>query len=69
MAALTLEEKIAGQKHIKALESQRNAKRRTLFDAQDDIDQRRERLISEIENKLQQSVSETRLFSMRWLLT
>jgi adenine-specific DNA-methyltransferase len=67
-AALTLEEKLAGQKQIKALESQRNVKRRTLFDAQDEIDQRREQIIADIEGKLQQRVSETRLFAIRWKL-
>ena len=68
-AALTLEEKLAGQKQIKALEAQRNAKRRTLFDAQDDIDRRREQIIADIEGKLQQRVSQTKLFSIRWKLT
>jgi adenine-specific DNA-methyltransferase len=68
-AALTLEEKLAGQKQIKALESQRNAKRRTLFDAQDDVDRRREQIIADIEGKLQQRVSQTKLFSIRWKLT
>ena len=63
-AALTLEEKLAGQKQIKALESQRNAKRRTLFDAQDEIDRRREQLIAEIEGKLQQRMSQEKLFSI-----
>lgn len=67
-AALTLEEKLAGQKQVKALESQRNAKRRALFDAQDDIDRRREQLIAEIEGKLQQRVSQTTLFSIQWRL-
>jgi adenine-specific DNA-methyltransferase len=67
-AALTLEEKLAGQKQVKALESQRNARRRALFDAQDDIDRRREQLIAEIEGKLQQRVSQTPLFSIRWSL-
>ena len=67
-AALTLEEKLAGQKAIKALESQRNAKRRALFDAQDDVDRRREQLIAEIEGKLQQRVSQSNLFSIRWQL-
>jgi len=33
-AALSLEEKLAGQKQIKALEALRNQKRRSLFDAQ-----------------------------------
>ena len=67
-AALTLEEKLAGQKQIKALESQRNEKRRSLFDAQDDIDRRREQIIAEIEGKLQQRVSQDKLFSIRWKL-
>lgn len=47
-------EKLAGQKQIKTLESQRNARRRALFDAQGDIDRRREQLIAEIEGKLHQ---------------
>jgi adenine-specific DNA-methyltransferase len=68
VAAPTLEEKLAGQKQIKALESQRNAKRRALFDAQDEIDQQRERLIAEIEGKLHQQVSQEGLFSIRWRL-
>jgi hypothetical protein len=67
-AALTLEEKLAVQKQIKALEVQRNAKRRTLFDAQDDIDRRREQLIAEIEGKLQQKTVLTELFSIAWRL-
>ena len=52
----------------KALLSQRNAKRRALFDAQDEIDRRREQIIADIEGKLQQRVVETRLFSIRWTL-
>jgi adenine-specific DNA-methyltransferase len=63
---LTLEEKLAGQKQIKALESQRNSKRRALFDAQDEIDQRREKLITDIEGKLQQKIEKTDLFTLRW---
>jgi ERCC4-related helicase len=66
--ALTLEEKLAGQKQVKALESQRNTKRRALFDAQDDIDRRREELIAEIEGKLQQRVTQQKLFSIKWRL-
>ena len=67
-AALTLEEKLAGQKQVKALESQRNAKRRALFDAQDDIDRRREQLIAEVEGKLQQRVSQEKVLAIRWSL-
>ncbi len=38
------------------------------FNAQDDIDRRREQLIAEIEGKLQQLVLERELFSIRWSL-
>lgn len=68
-AALTLEDKLAGQKQVKALEAQRNTKRRALFDAQDGIDAQRERLIAEIEGKLQQRTSLTALFTIGWRLT
>ena len=68
VAALTLEEKLAGQKHIKALEAERGKRRRALFDAQDEIDRRREQLIAEVEGKLQQKVSCESLFSVRWQL-
>lgn len=66
--ALTLEEKLAGQKQIKALESQRNVKRKSLFEAQDAIDQRREVLISQVEAKLTQKVTTTIVTSFRWTL-
>lgn len=66
--ALTLEEKLAGQKQIKHLELHRTTKRRSLFDAQDEIDRRRTTLIEEIEGKLQQQTSPTVLFTIRWML-
>lgn len=67
-AALTLEEKLAGQKQIKALESHRKERRRNLFDAQDEIDNNRERLIEKIEGKLKSESSEEGLFTIRWNL-
>jgi adenine-specific DNA-methyltransferase len=66
--ALTLEEKLAVQREIRALEARRNQKRKTLFDAHDQIDAQREELISAIEGKLAQSESLTRLFTIRWTL-
>ena len=68
-AALTLEEKLAGQKQIRTLEAQRNNRRRALFDAQDDIDRQRETLIAQIEERLQQAVQTEQLFSVQWRLT
>lgn len=67
-AALTLEEKLQGQKQIKALESHRKERRRSLFDAQDEIDANRERLIEKIEGKLKSDSSEEILFTIRWIL-
>jgi adenine-specific DNA-methyltransferase len=67
--ALTLEEKLAGQKQIKALESQRNDRRRSLFEAQDKVDLQRETLIATIEGKLTQNASSSELFTIRWRLT
>jgi len=67
-AALALEEKLAGQKQIRALEGQRNHKRRALFDAQDDIDRQREVLIAQIEDKLSQVAQLTTLFFIKWRL-
>lgn len=65
-SAMTLEEKLAGQKAVKALEAERNTKRRSLFDAQDRIDAQREDLIAIIEGKLEQQASELALFTIRW---
>lgn len=66
--ALSLEEKLTGQKQIKALESHRKDRRRSLFDAQDEIDQNRERLIEKIEGKLKYQANEEELFTIRWTL-
>ncbi len=68
-AGLTLEDKIAGQRQVKKLESERNDKRRKLFAAQDEIEQRRDKLIASVEAKLEQRVSLERLLSIRWRVT
>jgi hypothetical protein len=68
LLALTLEDKLASQKQIKNVEAQRNDKRRSLFEAQDAIDQQREDLIGKIEGKLQQDASTQALFTLRWSL-
>lgn len=66
--AVTLEEKLEGQKRIRALEAQRNEKRRSLFDAQDKVDSQRDEFIAKIEGKLHQRTDTTRLFTIRWTL-
>ena len=67
--ALTLEEKLAGQKQIKAIEAQRNQKRRSLFDAQDQVDRQREELIAIIERKLDHAITTQPLFTLHWRLS
>jgi len=66
--ALNLEEKLEGQKAIRALEAQRSQRRRSLFDAQDEVDKQREQLISQIEGKLAQSANTSVLFTVSWEL-
>lgn len=66
--ALTLEAKLEGQKQVKALENQRNQKRRSLFEAQDEVDRQRDELIALIEGKLKQKSELQCLFSIRWKL-
>ncbi len=67
-ASLTLENKLAGQKQIKTLEAQRSQKRKLLFEAQDEIDRQRERLIADIEVKLNHIVNSQALYYIQWIL-
>jgi ERCC4-related helicase len=68
-AAITLEAKLEGQKQVKALENLRNQKRRSLFEAQDEVDRQRDELIALIEGKLEQKSELKCLFTIRWQLT
>ena len=66
--AQDLESKIAAQKRINELEQQRNHRKRMLFDAQDDIEQKKDALIAEVESRLRQDVSRQEIFTIRWRL-
>ena len=68
-AAVTLEQKLDGQKALRALELQRAQKRRSLFDAQDEVDARRAALIDDIQARMRQDVTRERLFVARWTIT
>ncbi|OGQ99970.1 MAG: DEAD/DEAH box helicase [Deltaproteobacteria bacterium RIFOXYA12_FULL_61_11] len=67
-SAVALAEKLEAQKLIKALEMRRSAKRRQLFDAQDDVDRKRTELIEEIERELKTKTAITSVFVLRWTL-
>lgn len=66
--AKTLAEKLESQRKIKTLETQRSAKRRTLYSEQDLIEERRESLIAGLEARIVPQVSSTPLFTIRWTL-
>ena len=61
-----LNKKIAIHKTAKDLEKKRKDKRRSLFEAQDEVDNKKENLISEIEAQLKQSAELTDIFTIRW---
>lgn len=61
-----LAEKVAIQRIIKDLESKRKEKRQNLYEAQDEVDNRKEKLISKIEKMLDQKVEQTVLFNFKW---
>ncbi len=64
--ALTLEEKLTGQREVKALEAERRDKRRALYQEQDRIDGDRDALISAVEGRLKQRATSEGLFTVRW---
>lgn len=66
--AASLSEKLESQKHIKALEHSKKEKRKRLYEAQDEIDSRRDELIGQVEVQLTQQSRLDRLFSFRWNL-
>lgn len=63
-----LEDKLVVQKQIKALETQRNHKRRSLFDAQDKVDSQRDEMIGTIEARYHNQRRATSCFGCvgRW---
>ena len=66
--AASLADKLDAQKQIKLLEKTRKERRKRLYDAQDEIDTRRDELIEKIEGQLSQKKSVAQLFSIRWHL-
>jgi len=64
--AASLESKVALHKRIKELEGRRAEKRRGLFEAQDAVDSRKDKLLSEIESRLKQALAKAELFTLRW---
>jgi adenine-specific DNA-methyltransferase len=67
--AATLDDKLALQKQVKAAEKKQTEKRKRLFEAQDEVDTKRDNLIAETQARLKQSVEARHLFTVRWSVT
>lgn len=66
---LKLDEKVKAQRQIKDMEKKRNAMRLNLFKLQDEADERKEGLITEIEGRLRQKIQITELFKLKWIIS
>jgi ERCC4-related helicase len=64
----TLAEKVSAQRTIKDLEHRRAEKRQNLFTAQDEVDARKEELLSIVEKMLNQKVEQKDLFTIKWTI-
>src|SRR3989339_1687615 len=63
---LNLEEKVKVQRGIKDQEKKRNEMRKKLYEAQDEVDTRKEQLIERVEARLKQRIKLETLFCLRW---
>ncbi|EKD26026.1 MAG: helicase subunit of dna repair complex [uncultured bacterium] len=61
-----LDEKVSLHKKAKELERKRTEKRKNLFEAQDEIDKKKEIFLENIESRLNQNVNLTEVFTIRW---
>lgn len=63
-----LEDKVSAQRQIKQLEQKRSDFRRKLFDAQDAIDQNKDGLLDDVEQRLQQTTRSDTLLTIRFTI-
>lgn len=64
--AASLQDKLDGQRQVQELERKRTQKRRSLFDEQDRIDDKRQELIEQLAAKLDETEEMKPLFTIRW---
>lgn len=63
---LNLNEKLKAQRGIKDMEKKRNEMRKKLYEAQDEVEGRKEKLIGQVEAQLKQKSKLNPLFTIRW---
>jgi SNF2 family DNA or RNA helicase len=61
--------KLEHQRRLKDLTAARNQRRKDLFIAQDEVEARRETVITDVEGKLKQQQELAPLFTIRWMVT
>ncbi|MEI6604344.1 MAG: SNF2-related protein [Verrucomicrobiota bacterium] len=64
-----LNDKVHWQRQVLSLERLRADKRRDIFEAQDEVDRQREKLLSAADRRLKKESKQTELFMIRWELT
>ncbi len=69
VAAAGLQHKLEHQRRLKDFTAARNQRRKDLFIAQDEVEARREKLITDIEGKLKQKQELMTLFTVRWSIS
>jgi len=62
----SLDEKVEAHKKAKELERKRTEKRKNLFEAQDEIDRKKEEILQDIEGRLKQKINTAEIFTIRW---
>ena len=65
---INLDEKLKAQRAIKEMEKKRNEMRKKLYEAQDEVDVRKEDLIARVESQLKQRIKLEPLFTVRWIV-
>ena len=63
---MNLEAKVKVQRQIKELEKKRSEKRQTLYQSQDEIDGKKDELLTDIENRLNQHLYKTEILTLKW---
>jgi predicted nucleic acid-binding Zn-ribbon protein len=66
--ATTLEEQHAIQEQILKLERQQRRQRQEIFKVEDEIMEKRDKLIDQLEKRLTQTTVEETLFEIRWIV-
>lgn len=64
--ASRLDEKVRLQRLVKDLEKRRSEKRLNLYQAQDEIDEKKETLLAKVEAMLAQKIGQTKLITFHW---